>query len=39
LLRGDWAPSLEKLLSHPPPPEKAELNGAVVAAEEILAHC
>jgi predicted glycosyltransferase len=38
LLRGNWAPALEKLLSQPPPPEKAVLNGADVAAEEILKH-
>ena len=36
LLRGNWAPALEKLLSQPPPPEKPALNGAEVAAEEIL---
>jgi hypothetical protein len=36
LLRGNWAPSLEKLLTQPSPPEKPALNGAEVAAEEIL---
>ncbi len=36
LLRGNWAPALEKLLNQPPPPEKPALNGADVAAEEIL---
>ena len=36
LLRGNWAPALEKLLSQPQPPEKPALNGAEVAAEEIL---
>jgi hypothetical protein len=36
LLKGNWAPALEKLLRQPPPPEKPALNGADVAAEEIL---
>jgi L-arabinokinase len=36
LLRGNLSEALEKLLSQPPPPEKPALNGAEVAAEEIL---
>jgi L-arabinokinase len=36
LLRGNWASALDKLLSQPQPPEKPALNGADVAAEEIL---
>jgi len=36
LLRGDWAPALEQLLNQPPPPDKPALNGADVAAREIL---
>jgi L-arabinokinase len=36
LLRGNWAPALEKLLNQPPPPEKPAMNGADVAATEIL---
>ena len=36
LLSGNWSAALEKLLRQPPPPEKPALNGAEVAAEEIL---
>ncbi|HKY22164.1 MAG TPA: hypothetical protein VJM31_13195 [Vicinamibacterales bacterium] len=36
LLKGNWAPALEKLLNQPAPTEKPGLNGADVAAEEIL---
>jgi UDP:flavonoid glycosyltransferase YjiC (YdhE family) len=36
LLRGNWAPALEQLMHQPPPPEEPALNGAEVAAEEIL---
>ena len=36
LLSGHWAPSLEKLLSQPAPPEKPALNGAEVVVDEIL---
>ncbi len=36
LLRGNWRPALDKLLSQPAPPEKPALNGAEIAAEEIL---
>ena len=36
LLAGNWGPALEKLLSSPPPPETPALNGAAVAADEIL---
>jgi L-arabinokinase len=36
LLAGNWAAALEKLLNQPPPPEKPEVNGAEVAAEEVL---
>ncbi len=37
LLKGNWAPALEALLSQPAPPETPALNGADVAADEILA--
>ncbi|HUP39511.1 MAG TPA: hypothetical protein VM115_05295 [Vicinamibacterales bacterium] len=36
LLRGNWKGALEKLLSQPAPPEKPALNGADIAAAEIL---
>ena len=36
LLRGNWEASLENLLNQPEPPEKPAINGAEVAAEEIL---
>ena len=36
LLSGDWSAALERLLSQAPPPEKPALNGAAIAAEEIL---
>jgi L-arabinokinase len=36
LLEGRWQPALERLLASPPPPERPALNGAAVAAEEIL---
>jgi len=36
LLKGNWAPALEALLRQPAPPEIPALNGADVAAEEIL---
>lgn len=36
LLEGNWAEALEKLLSSPPPPETPALNGAEVAATDIL---
>lgn len=36
LLDGNWGEALEKLLSSPPPPERPALNGAEVAATEIL---
>ena len=36
LLSGDWSAALERLLSQAPPPEKPALNGADIAAEEIL---
>jgi L-arabinokinase len=36
LLKGSWKDALEKLLSQPAPPEKPALNGADIAAAEIL---
>ncbi len=36
LLSGNWKVALEKLLSQPAPPEQPALNGADVAAAEIL---
>ena len=36
LLKGKWGPALQNLLSQPAPPERPALNGADVAAEEIL---
>jgi hypothetical protein len=36
LLSGNWKAALEHLLSQPPTPEKPALNGAEVAAKEIL---
>jgi L-arabinokinase len=36
LLKGDWRAALDALLSQPPPPERPALNGAEIAAEEIL---
>jgi L-arabinokinase len=36
LLRGDWGPALTRLLSLPAAPEKPRLDGAAVAAEQIL---
>jgi L-arabinokinase len=36
LLSGNWEEALERLLSQPEPSEKPALNGADVAAEEIL---
>ena len=36
LLSGNWKEALEKLLSQPEPPERPALNGAEVAAAEIL---
>jgi UDP:flavonoid glycosyltransferase YjiC (YdhE family) len=36
LLKGNWKDALEKLLSQPAPPERPALNGADVAAAEIL---
>jgi len=36
LLRGNWEGSLKKLLNQPDPPEKPAINGAEVAAAEIL---
>ena len=38
LLTGNWHAALEKVLSRPAPPEKPALNGAEVAAAEILGH-
>ena len=32
----DWSAALERLLSQAPPPEKPALNGAEIAADEIL---
>ena len=37
LLKGDWRTALDQLLSQPAPPEQPALNGAEIAAEEILA--
>jgi L-arabinokinase len=36
LLEGDWSAALDRVLSKPAPPERPPLNGAAVAAEEIL---
>ncbi len=36
LLRGRWGAALDQLLNQPPPPERPALNGAEVAAAEIL---
>jgi hypothetical protein len=36
LLTGDWSAALKRLLSKPAPPERPVLNGAEVAAGEIL---
>ena len=36
LLRGNWTDALEKLLQQPAPPETPALNGAEIAAAEIL---
>jgi L-arabinokinase len=36
LLKGDWSADLDALLAQPPPPETPALNGAEIAAEEIL---
>ena len=36
LLRGNWEASLKKLLNQPDPPEKPALDGAEIAAKEIL---
>src|SRR5688572_10474837 len=36
LLEGDWSAALDRVLSKPAPPERPRLNGAAVAAEEIL---
>ena len=36
LISGNWSDALEQLLAQPEPPEKPALNGAQVAAEEIL---
>ena len=36
LLKGNWNEALEKLLSQPAPPERPALNGAEIAATEIL---
>ena len=36
LLKGSWKDALEKLLQQPAPPEKPALNGADIAAAEIL---
>lgn len=36
LLAGNWSAALKRLLEKPPPPEKPALNGAEVAAAEIL---
>ncbi len=36
LLNGDWSAALTELLSKPAPPERPQLNGAEVAAGEIL---
>lgn len=36
LLKGDWSAALEQLLSQPAPPEQPALNGAEIAAQEIL---
>jgi L-arabinokinase len=36
LLRGHWGDALEQVLNQPPPPEKPALNGAAIAAAEIL---
>ena len=36
LLSGNWKEALEELLQQPPPPDKPALNGADVAAAEIL---
>ena len=38
LLSGNWNTALHKLMNEPPPPERPPLNGAEVAAEEILKH-
>ena len=36
LLTGDWSAALKRLLSQAAPPERPALNGAEVAAQEIL---
>ena len=36
LLKGDWRAALDALLSQPAPPNRPALNGAEIAAEEIL---
>jgi L-arabinokinase len=36
LLNGDWGAALRRLLSQPAPPERPPLNGAEIAAGEIL---
>ena len=36
LLSGNWSGALKKLLDKPMPPEKPDLNGAEIAAEEIM---
>ncbi|RPI54953.1 MAG: hypothetical protein EHM55_09340 [Acidobacteria bacterium] len=36
LLKGRWGAALERLLNQPPPPERPPVNGAQIAAEEIL---
>lgn len=36
LLSGNWSDALERLLSQPPPPERPAVDGADIAAEEIL---
>ena len=36
LLAGRWHRPIEEILSQPPPPERARVDGATVAAHEIL---
>jgi len=36
LFAGDWEPSLDALIAQPPPPERARVDGAEVAAEILL---
>ena len=36
LLAGRWADGIDALLAQPPPPERPAVNGADVAADQIL---